>query len=130
MNSNCSKTSFYWLCSPTPHHIMLCPHHSVSSSIIYFSWVNLAVPTVRLLPQNTSFLCNTVMLYLGFSKGSDSKGPACNAGDMGSIPGSGRSPGEGNGYPLQYSCPENSIDRGAWTATVHEVIKCRTWLSN
>ena len=46
---------------------------------------------------------------------------ACNAGDLGLIPGSGRSPGEGNGYPLQYSCLENSMDRGAWQATVHGV---------
>ena len=45
--------------------------------------------------------------------------PACNAGDMGSIPGSERSPGEGKGYPFQYSCLENSMDRGAWRATVH-----------
>ena len=45
------------------------------------------------------------------------------AGDTGSIPGSGRSPGGGNGNPLQYSCLENSMDRGAWWATVHEVIK-------
>ena len=46
-----------------------------------------------------------------------------NAGDLGSIPGSGRSPGEGNGHPLQYSCLENPMDRGAWQATVHEVTK-------
>ena len=46
---------------------------------------------------------------------------ACNAGDLGSIPGSGRSPGEGNGNPLQYSCLENSMDRGAWPVTVHGV---------
>ena len=46
-----------------------------------------------------------------------------NAGDMDSIPGSGRSPGGGNGKPLQYSCLENSMDRGAWRATVHEVAK-------
>ena len=46
-----------------------------------------------------------------------------NAGDMDSIPGSGRSPGGGNGKPLQYSCQENSMDRGAWRATVHEVAK-------
>ena len=52
------------------------------------------------------------------------------AGDVGSIPGSGRSPGEGNGNPLQYSCLENSMDRGAcWTA-VHGVAKCQTRLSN
>ena len=44
----------------------------------------------------------------------DGKAFACNAGDLGSIPGSGRSPGEGNGHPLQYSCLENSMDRGAW----------------
>ena len=50
--------------------------------------------------------------------GSDSKESACNVGDPGSIPGSGRSPGDGNSYPLQYSCPENPMDRGAWRATV------------
>ena len=50
----------------------------------------------------------------GFPSGSDGKESACNAGDPGSIPGSGRSPGEGNGNPLQYSCLENSKDRGAW----------------
>ena len=51
--------------------------------------------------------------------GSDGKESACNAGDPGSIPGSGRSPGEGNGNPLQYFCLQNSMDRGAWWATVH-----------
>ena len=53
----------------------------------------------------------------------DIKEPTCNAGDPGSTPGSGRSPGEGNGYPLRYSCPENSMDRGAWGATVHGVVE-------
>ena len=52
---------------------------------------------------------------------SDSKEFACNVGDPGSMPGSGRSSGERNGYPLQLSCLENSIDRGAWHATVHGV---------
>ena len=51
----------------------------------------------------------------------------CSAGDPGLIPGSGRSPGEGNGYPLQYSCLENSMDRGARQATVHWVLKSQTW---
>ena len=55
--------------------------------------------------------------------GSDGKESASNAGDPGSIPGSGRSPGEGTGNPLQYSCLENSMDRGAWQATVHGVTK-------
>ena len=50
----------------------------------------------------------------GFPSGSDSKASACNAGDLGSVPQLGRSPGEGNGNPLQYSCLENPMDRGAW----------------
>ena len=54
------------------------------------------------------------------------KASACNAGDLGSIPGSGRSPGEGNGNPLQYSRLENPLDRGAWWATVHGVTKSQT----
>ena len=58
--------------------------------------------------------------------GSDGKESACNAGDLGLSPGSGRSPGEGNGNPLQYSGLENSMDRGAWWATVHGVTKSRT----
>ena len=53
---------------------------------------------------------------LGFSGGSDSKESACSAGDLGLIPGSERSPGEGNDNPLLYSCLENSMDRGAWWA--------------
>ena len=63
------------------------------------------------------------MTSLGFPGGSDSKESAYNAGDLGSIPGSGRSPGEGNGYPLQYSCLENPMDRGAWWDIVHGVTK-------
>ena len=52
--------------------------------------------------------------------GSEGKVSACSAGDLGSIPGSGRLPGEGNGNPLQYSCLENPMDREAWWATVHD----------
>ena len=59
----------------------------------------------------------------GFPVSSDVKVSACNAGDPGSIPGSGRSPGEGNGNPLQYSCRENSMDKGAGQAIVHGVAK-------
>ena len=55
---------------------------------------------------------------------------ACTVGDMGSIPGLGRSPGEGNGNPLQYSCLENPMDGGAWRAAVHGVAKSRTRLSD
>ena len=60
---------------------------------------------------------------LGFSGGSHGKASDCNAADPGSIPGLGRSPGEGNGNPLQYSCLENPMDRGTWWATVHGVTK-------
>ena len=60
---------------------------------------------------------------LGFPGGSDGKEPACSAGDPGSIPGPGRSPGEGNGNPLQYPCLENPMDGGAWKTTVHGVAK-------
>ena len=56
-----------------------------------------------------------------FPGGSDGKESACNAGDLGLIPGLGRSPGEGNGTPLQYSCLVNPMDRGAWWAVVHGV---------
>ena len=65
-------------------------------------------------------------LFRGFPGGSDSKASAGNAGDPGLIPGSGRSPGEGNGNPLQYSCLENPMDRGAWWATVHGVAESDT----
>ena len=58
---------------------------------------------------------------MGFPHISVGKESACSAGDPGSVPRSGRSPGKGNGNPLQYSCLENPMDRGAWRATVHEV---------
>ena len=67
---------------------------------------------------------------MGFPGGADGKESACSVGNPGSIPGSGRYPGEGNGNPLQYSCLENPMDGEAWQATVHEVAKSRTRLSN
>ena len=74
-----------------------------------------------------------ISLYLkivyGFPGGSEGKESACNAGDPGLIPGSGRSPGEGNGNQLQYPCLENPMDRGVCWATVHGVAKSRTRLS-
>ena len=65
-------------------------------------------------------------VFLGFPHGSDGKESACNAGDLGLIPGWGRSPGGGHGNPLQYFCLENPMDRGAWRATVHRVAKNRS----
>ena len=67
---------------------------------------------------------------MGFPGGSDGKESACNVGDLGSIPGLGRSSGEGNGNPLQYSCLKNPMDRGAWQATAHGVTKSQTRLSD
>ena len=68
-------------------------------------------------------------MHPGFPGGSDGKESACNAGDLGLIPGLGRSPGEGNGNPLQYSCLENSTDRGVWQVTVHGPTQSWTRLS-
>jgi len=72
----------------------------------------------------------TVMAFrktlMGFPVGSDGKESACSAGNLGPIPGSGRAPGEGNDYPLQYPFLENPTDRGAWWATVHEVTESDT----
>ena len=68
---------------------------------------------------------NICFIEWGFPHSSVSKASACSAGDLGSNCGSGRSPGEGNDNPLQYSCLENSMNRGAWQATVHEVARVR-----
>ena len=77
-------------------------------------------------PQRKGAIC---LGLEGFTGGSDGKESACNAGDPGLIPELERSPGEGNGYLLQYSCLENSMDRGVWRATVHGVPKSWTQLS-
>ena len=72
---------------------------------------------------------STCYTILGFPGAADD-GSASSVGDPGSVPQAGGSPGEGTGYPLQYSCLENSTDRGAWRAIVHGVTKSRTQLSN
>ena len=92
-------------------------------------WISTSV----LLCKKSLIVYISVYLYakylLGiFHGGSGGKEIACNAGDPDLIPGSRRSPEEGNGYPVQYSCLENSMDRGAWWATVHGVAKSQTWL--
>ena len=73
-----------------------------------------------------SFIQHRLSSIKCFPSGSDGKESACNAGDLGLIPGLGRSAGEGNGYPLQYSFLENSTDRGAWWAAVHAVAELDT----
>ena len=82
--------------------------------------------------ESLDLLLNIAMnleLLLVFPGGSDGKGSACNAGEAGSIPGSGRSPGEANGFPLQDSCLENFMGRGAWWALVQGAAKSWTRLS-
>ena len=81
-----------------------------------------------MVPLATASLPSSLLLWAMDDSGD--KESACNAGDLGLIPGSGRSPGEGNGNPLQYSCMENTMDRGAWEATVHGAAKSQTQLSN
>ena len=74
---------------------------------------------------------SSFMVSVGFPGGSDDKQSAYSAGDLGSIPRSGRSPGEGDGSPLQYSCLEDPMDRGAWRATVRGVAKSqKDWETN
>ena len=90
------------------------------------------MPTsVGSLKTQESFRKTSTYALLGrFPGGSDGKESACSAGDPGLIPGSGRSPGEGNSHPLYYPCLENSMDRGAWQATAHGVAKSQTRLSD
>ena len=90
-----------------------------SEQILVHSFPILAVMNYHKFSRLKQHMC-------GFPDGSVGKESACSAGDtgdVGSIPGSGRSPGEGNGNPLQYSCLENPMDRGAWWAIVHGVAK-------
>ena len=75
--------------------------------------------------EKVAFLWGTEELAISSRGGSDGKESSCNAGHLGLIPGLERSPGEGHGNPLQYSGLENSMDRGAWQATVHGVAKSR-----
>ena len=103
-----------------------------------FNYLNPLKPILReahfsLMCYRTLFIilvfCLSTFLMV-FPGGSEVKESACKAGDPCSIPGSGRSPGEGNGNPLQHSCLENPMDGGAWWATVHGVTKSQTLLSD
>ena len=83
----------------------------------------------HLLKKDNSGCRTMTWFWAGMFGGSNGKESACNAGDSGLISGLGRSPGEGNGNPPQYSCLENPMGRGAWKATVHGLAKSWTWLS-
>ena len=125
---------------PTPR-----PHtHLVSGPLFSLSFYYLAIHKKFFISSLSNSLPFTYWHFTGFSfsksvlcvyvcmhrGGSEGKAAACNVGDLGSIPGSGRSPGEGNGNPLQYSCLENPMDRGAWRAAVRGVAKTQTRLSD
>ena len=92
----------------------------------YFSSLLCNPSTFVFLPAEGHDLSSRVSVKcecsdLDFPSGSDFKESACDAGDLGSVPGLGKSPGGGNGNPLQYSCLENPVERGAWQATVHGI---------
>jgi len=84
------------------------------------------ITSLKTSSPNTVTLGVRASTYKASPRGSDGKESACNVGDQSSIPESGRSPGEINGYPLQYSGLENSMDRGAWWARVHGVANSGT----
>ena len=94
-------------------YVCLCPPGFINDKFFFFVFFKL------------EYSC-----FLGFPGGSVGKESACNVGDLGSTPRLRRSPGEGNGSPLQCSCLENSMDRGAWQTTVHEVAEGWTRLSD
>ena len=84
---------------------------------------------VRIFPTRVSYVSGIgrqLLYHQDFLGGSDGKASACNVGDLSSIPGSGRSPGKGNGNPLEYSCLEDPMDGGVWWATVHGVTESDT----
>ena len=125
----------------------LCSLLNQNLLLLYFLWrpkqsrlwsgwnerISLWVMLGRQLVYVVALYCRVELhrsIPLGFPGGSDGKESTCNVRDPGLIPGLGRSPGEGYGNPLQYSCLENPMDRGVWWATVHGVTKSWTGLSN
>ena len=93
---------------------------------LYIATFPLVLAWLSLRERVSSLVSLFIRALIGFPSGSDGKESACNAGDLDSISGSERSPGEGNGYPLQYSCMEKSMNRGAWWAIAHGVSKSWT----
>ena len=106
-------------------------HTEIHTNIYIQTQIYTKIHTHKHIQTNTHTRRNTYKyIHRGFPGGSENKASACKAGDLGSIPGSGRSPGEGNGNPLPSTCLENSMDGGAWWATAHRVAKSWTRLSD
>ena len=116
-------------CLPSLTHFTSATYSASINSLCLYLGVSCLRPSqLQLVPGLTSY---TDSLCWNFRfRVSEVKASACNAGDLGSIPGSGRPPEEGNGNPLRYSCLENPMDGEAWWATVHGVTKSRTQLSD
>ena len=97
--------------------------------LLYFCFPTLCTSVLFYILFWVSHFYSYICVYM-FPGGSDGKESTCNAWELGLIPGLGRSPGEGNGYPLCYSCLENFMDCGAWQAIVHGVTNSKMWLSD
>ena len=114
--------------SPLPATCILQPGHVHAPGLVSSQSASACLSILFLLPFQLLKYALKHHIYVRFPGGSNGKESSCNAGDPGSIPGSGRSPEKRNVYPLQYSCLENSTDR-AWQALVHGVAKSRTQLN-
>ena len=119
------KDSFFnsliWICTLTQKYMIMNTQRTPCLSPIAAIYTKPHIMDIPILSD---------LFLLLVTHTSDGKESACNAGGPGSIPGLGKCPGEGNGNPLRYSCLKNSMDRGAWRATVHGVAKNQTWLSS
>ena len=115
LNLGSSLFILYWGSSAGKESICKCRRPQSDSWVRKICWRRDRLPTP---------------VFLGFPGGSAGKESACNVGDLGSLPGLERSPGEGNGYPLQHSGLENSMDRGTRQATVHGITKSQTQLND
>ena len=120
--------SYKWNTQCVPISVWLCSHSLLFSRLIH---VVTCIPTSFLFTADQrQTQMGTHHFHIGFPGGSDSKDSASNARDLDAIPELGRSPEEGNGNPLQYSCLENPMDRGAWGMIVHGAPNSQTQLSN
>ena len=124
-----TQLAFFHWCNIQPYGCM------VSTNINQLTYIKQMAPSLIIFNSHihvATLFCNTIIYNMGFPGGSLGKESACKVGEPGSIPGSGRSPEEGYGNSLKYSCLEKFMDRGAWLATVLGVTKSRTrleWLT-